>query len=121
MLMREFVVLSKKATGHEEGDAMIWPAPSEITISDDSEVQLMRNLVKLPDILNEVETALYPNRLCDYLFETSQLFNKFYESCPVNYAATPELKASRLSLCTVTAGTIKLLLNILGIKVVERL
>jgi len=111
----------KKATGHEQGDTMIWPVPSEIIISDDSEAQLIRNLVKLPDILNEVESALYPNRLCDYLFETSQLFNKFYESCPVNNAATPELKASRLSLCTVTAGTIKLLMNILGIKVVERL
>jgi len=111
----------KKATGHKEGDAMIWPESSKIIISDDSEVQLMRNLVKLPDILDEVETYLYPNRLCDYLFETSQLFNKFYESCPVNNAETPELKASRLSLCTVTAGTIKLLMRILGIKVVERL
>merc|ERR1711957_370814 len=111
----------RKATGHEQGDTMIWPVPSEIIISDDSEAQFIRNLVKLPDILNEVESALYPNRLCDYLFETSQLFNKFYESCPVNNAETPELKASRLSLCTVTAGTIKLLMNILGIKVVERL
>lgn len=111
----------KKATGHEEGDTMVWPKPSNIIISDDSEIQLMRNLVKLPDILNEVETYLYPNRLCDYLFETSQLFNKFYESCPVNNAETPELKASRLSLCTVTAGTIQLLMKILGIQVVERL
>jgi len=111
----------KKATGHEEGDTMVWPKPSNIIISDDSEIQLMRNLVKLPDILNEVETYLYPNRLCDYLFETSQLFNKFYESCPVNNAETPELKASRLSLCTVTARTIQLLMKILGIQVVERL
>merc|ERR1719491_747407 len=111
----------KKATGHEEGDTMHWPKPSNIIISHDSEIQLMRNLVKLPDILNEVETALYPNRLCDYLFETSQLFNKFYESCPVNNAETPELKASRLSLCTVTAGTIQLVMQLLGIKVVERL
>jgi len=111
----------KKATGHTEGDAMTWPESVDIVVSDDSEVQLMRNLVKLPDILNEVETGLYPNRLCDYLFETSQLFNKFYESCPVNNAETPELKASRLSLCTVTAGTIQLVMQLLGIQVVERL
>jgi len=111
----------KKATGHKDGDTMTWPESSKIIVSDDSEIELMRNLVKLPDILNEVESFLYPNRLCDYLFETSQLFNKFYESCPVNNAETPELKASRLSLCTVTAGTIELLMRILGIQVVERL
>ena len=77
--------------------------------------------MKLPDVISQVETNLYPNKLCDYLFETSQMFNKFYESCPVNNAETPELKASRLSLCRVTASTIRLLMNLLGIKVVEKL
>lgn len=111
----------RKASGHEDGQQMIWPEAADIILSDDSEVQLVRNLVKLPDVLSEVESELYPNKLCDYLFETSQMFNKFYESCSVNNADTPELKASRLSLCTVTAGTIRLLMNLLGIKVVERL
>jgi len=46
---------------------------------------------------------------------------KFYENCAVNNAETPELKASRLTLCTVTASTIKLLMGLLGIEVVERL
>ena len=32
-----------------------------------------------------------------------------------------ELKASRLSLCTVSAATIRLLMNLLGIPVVEKL
>jgi len=39
----------------------------------------------------------------------------------VNNAETPELKASRLSLCTVSAGTIRLLMSLLGIPVVEKL
>jgi arginyl-tRNA synthetase len=47
--------------------------------------------------------------------------SKFYENCSVNNAETPELKASRLSLCTVSAATIRLLLNLLGIPVVEKL
>ena len=111
----------RKATGMEEGASMEWPEASKIILSDDAEVQLVRCLVRLPDILNEVESELYPNRLCDYLFETSQTFNKFYESCSVNNAETEELKASRLSLCTVTASSIKLLMNLLGINVVERL
>ena len=88
---------------------------------EESEVALVRNLVKLPDVLAEVERDLYPNKLCDYLFETSQLFNKFYENCSVNNAPTDELKASRLSLCNVTASTIRLLMTLLGIPVVDRL
>ncbi|KAL3783030.1 LOW QUALITY PROTEIN: hypothetical protein ACHAW5_005382, partial [Stephanodiscus triporus] len=112
----------RRATGQSEDAGVVWPLPaSEILIEHDSERQLMRNLVKLPDILSEVETDLYPNRLCDYLFETSQKFNQFYENCSVNNADTPELKASRLSLCTVSAATIRLLMNLLGIPVVEKL
>jgi arginyl-tRNA synthetase len=112
----------RRATGQSEGTKLVWPEPaSMILIEHDSERQLMRNLVKLPDILGEVETDLYPNRLCDYLFETSQKFNQFYENCSVNNAETSELKASRLSLCTVSAATIRLLMNLLGISVVEKL
>jgi arginyl-tRNA synthetase len=68
----------RKATDAEDADGkeMEWPVSSEIILSDDAEVQLVRNLVRLPDVLNEVEEDLYPNTLCDYLFQTSQLFNK---------------------------------------------
>jgi len=118
------IVRKATAAGHDASDenaTMVWPEPANIIITDDSELDLIRNLVKLPDILSEVEKELYPNKLCDYLFETSQMFNKFYENCSVNNAETEEIKASRLSLCTVSAGTIRLLMGLLGINVVERL
>lgn len=51
------------------------PTIDDILITHDAELQLIRKLVGLPDILREVEKDLYPNRLCDYLFETSQKFN----------------------------------------------
>ena len=113
----------RKASGQpDDGTAIIWPeVASEILITHESEYDLMRSLIKLSDVINEVERELYPNRICDYLFETSQKFNKFYESCSVNNADTPELKASRLSLCTATARTIRLLLTLLGIEVVDKL
>ena len=72
----------RKATGQSEDERLEWPeTASEICITHDSEKQLIRNLVKLPDILSEVESELYPNRLCDYLFETSQKFNKVRSYC----------------------------------------
>jgi arginyl-tRNA synthetase len=112
----------RKASGQEEGTDIVWPeAADEILISHPSEYDLMRNLVKLSDVLQDVERELYPHRMCEYLFDTSQKFNQFYENCSVNQAETAALKASRLSLCTATARTIRLVLTLLGIEVVDKL
>jgi len=111
----------RKSSQQENTDEIEWPEASEIVITHDAELELIRNLVRLPDILNEVEKDLYTNRMCEYLFETTQKFSKFYENCSVNNAESPEIKASRMTICTATAGTIRLLLTLLGIEVVERL
>lgn len=69
----------RKASGQEDAgvDASLkWPEAADVIISHDAELELVRNLVKLPDLINEVEQNLYPNRLCDYLFATSQKFNQ---------------------------------------------
>eukprot|EP00980_Cylindrotheca_fusiformis_P017661 scaffold5529_cov117-Cylindrotheca_fusiformis.AAC.38 len=111
----------RKATSQGNSKSIEWPEASEILITDDVELELIRNLVRLPDILHEVEQDLYPHKMCDFLFETSQKFNKFYETCSVNNADTEEIKASRLTLCMATAGTIHLLMTTLGIELVEKL
>jgi len=66
----------RKSTGQENTDSIEWPEASEIIITEDAEFELIRNLVRLSDVLNEVESDLYPSKICDYLFETSQKFNK---------------------------------------------
>lgn len=66
----------RKGMGQQDDTAVQWPEAAEIVISHDSELQLARSLVRLPDVLNEVERDLYPNKMCDYLFETSQKFNQ---------------------------------------------
>lgn len=111
----------RKGSGQEDNTIVEWPEAAEIIISHESEKDLARTLVKLQDVLTEVERDLYPNRLCDYLFETSQKFNQFYENCSVIKAESEELKASRLTLCTASAATIRRLLTLLGIEVVEKL
>jgi arginyl-tRNA synthetase len=120
----------RKATGQAEPNstdgmaivAVEWPLPaSKIILSHDSEIELARALVKLPDVISEVEHNLYPNRMCDYLYDVSVKFNQFYENCSVKNAETPDLRASRLSLCTATAGVMRLLMTLLGLEVVEKL
>lgn len=91
-----------------------------ITLEDDSELVLAKHILQLSDILKEVEQDLLPNRLCLYLFELSQKFNQFYNLCPVLQAEEPK-RTSRLMLADLTARTLKLGLNLLGIEVLERM
>ena len=67
----------------------------------------MRELLKFDAVIAEVEEELLPNRLCSYLFELSQVFNRFYDQVPV-LKADSEALASRLALCRLTADTLRL-------------
>jgi arginyl-tRNA synthetase len=91
-----------------------------ISLVEETELNLAKHLLQMQVVISEVEKDLLPNRLCDYLYNLSDKFNKFYENCPVLKSAEP-VKTSRLLLCDVTARTLKLGLNLLGIKVLERM
>lgn len=75
---------------------------------------------RLPDVLLALQADLCPHKLCEYLFELSQLFNAFYESCPVA-AADPAVRSSRAALCFLTADVLRLGLKLLGIQTVDRM
>ncbi|MEA5537283.1 arginine--tRNA ligase [Crocosphaera sp. XPORK-15E] len=93
---------------------------AQIMLKEDTEIELGKYLLQLNDVIKEVEKTLLPNRLCDYLYELSKKFNRFYENCPV-LKSEDALKTSRLLLCDLTARTLKLGLSLLGISVLERM
>ncbi|XTZ10994.1 MAG: arginine--tRNA ligase [cyanobacterium endosymbiont of Rhopalodia yunnanensis] len=92
----------------------------EIILKEDTEIDLGKYLLQFNEVIKEVEKTLLPNRLCDYLYELSKKFNRFYENCPV-LRSENLLKTSRLLLCDLTARTLKLGLSLLGISVLERM
>ena len=92
----------------------------ELSFSEPQEWALIRELLKLDAVITEVESELLPNRLCSYLFELSQVFNRFYDQVPVLKADEPA-RSSRLALCRLTADTLKLGLGLLGIPTLERM
>jgi arginyl-tRNA synthetase len=81
---------------------------------------LVRELRRLDAGIAEGEEDLLRNRLCSYLFELSQVFNRFYDQVPVLKADEPA-RSSRLALCRLTADTLKLGLGLLGIPTLERM
>ncbi|MEG4147590.1 arginine--tRNA ligase [Microcoleus sp. Pol12B5] len=95
-------------------------AGAKVILQSDAELVLAKHLLQLNEVVNAVGGDLLPNRICQYLFELSQKFNQFFEQCPVLKAEEP-LRTSRLILCDLTARTLKLGLELLGIKVLERM
>lgn len=93
---------------------------TKIVLTEEAELVLAKHIVQLGEIIQEVEQELLPNRLCLYIYELSQKFNQFYESCPILQVEEP-LRTSRLVLAHLTACTLKLGLSLLGISVVERM
>jgi len=91
-----------------------------IHFNEPQEWSLIRKLLQLDSVLAEVEEELLPNRLCGYLFELSQIFNRFYDQIPILKASEPS-RTSRLALCSITANTLKLGMNLLGIPTLERM
>ena len=59
--------------------------------------------------------------MCAYLSVLAGLFSGFYEHCPILSAQSDEIRQSRLKLALLTAKTLKLGLDTLGIETVERM
>jgi arginyl-tRNA synthetase len=93
---------------------------AQIILNEELELTLAKHLLELESIIAEVERDLLPNRLCQYLFELSQKFNQFYDKHNVLHSEEP-LRTSRLILCDLTAKTLRLGLDLLGIPVLDRM
>ena len=98
------------------------PIEGEIIIGDDLEHRLASMLLRFEDVLSRAAVDASPNQITTYLYELVTLFMRFYEQNPIlKTGVDEETKMSRLQLADLTAKTIKQGLDILGIKVVDKL
>jgi arginyl-tRNA synthetase len=72
------------------------------------------------DGLRDVARFLEPHRLCGQLYDLAKAFTDFYEACPV-LSASEDVRANRLALCQLAAGTLRQGLDLLGIAAPERM
>lgn len=84
------------------------------------ELALARHLLRLGEIVDVVARELKPHHLCTYLYELATRFSGFYENCPVLQSNEPT-RSSRLLLCDLTARTMALGLDLLGIEHPEQM
>ncbi len=90
------------------------------SVSEPAERNLLLKIMQLPEVVDIVARDCYPNLLCNYLYELAGFFMRFYESCPI-LKADAQLRDSRLALSALTANTLKLGLDLLGIETLEKM
>ncbi|OYT92046.1 MAG: arginine--tRNA ligase, partial [Pseudomonas sp. PGPPP3] len=93
----------------------------QIRLEAPQEIDLATKLAQFGEVLNNVADKGTPHILCTYLYDLAGLFSSFYEHCPILSAENEEVRNSRLKLAQLTAKTLKLGLDTLGIETVERM
>jgi len=81
-------------------------------VLEDGERSLLRKLAELKEVIELCGDELKPHYLCTYLYELTQVFNRFYEK---NRVIGDERERIRLKLVDIYANHLKTGLGLLGI------
>ena len=96
------------------------PKIDNFTLKEPAEIILAKRLCQFAEIVPQVLNDFRPNILANYLFQLANGFHAFYEACPVLKSEEP-LRSSRVALCDLTGRVLQRGLDLLGIKVPEKM
>jgi arginyl-tRNA synthetase len=88
--------------------------------TDGRERALAMKLLRFGEALEDVEADYRPNVLTAYLFDVAGAYSTFYDALPVLKAEGAE-RSTRLALCDLTGQVLRRGLELLGIRVPERM
>lgn len=86
-----------------------------------AERELIRQLALMPAEIETAARLLDPSRLTKYTVDLAAQFHKFYDSCKVRDAETPELRDARLLLCDAVRIVLGNTLGLLKVTAPERM
>lgn len=85
------------------------------------EKELLLILEQYATIIEEAANELNPSVIANYVFDLAKTFNSFYTEHSIANAESEEKKQLRLQIAIMTANVIKSSMQLLGIKVPERM
>ena len=94
---------------------------ASLALTEPAERELAKKLAQFAETIPAVLDDFRPNLLANYLYELAGTFHSFFEACPVLKADEGAARETRLTLCRVTARTLRTGLGLLGIDVPERM
>ena len=90
-------------------------------LTHETELNLIRHLLWFPDVVKESSDNLSPNHLVLYVYKLANAVNNFYEKVHILNDENKDRMAARLALVEAVAKVLASGLDILGIKVLEKI
>lgn len=90
-------------------------------LNERTELSIIKHLIEFPDAIRESREDHAPNHLALYLYELANRANAFYEKVRILDDTDETRKQARLVLVSTTAVILKRGLEILGVKVLEKI
>lgn len=87
----------------------------------DTERDLMLKLSKFNEAVEASLADMAPNKVCEYIYDLSNLFNKFYHENRIISEENLDRKKSWLNLITLTKNVLETALDLLGIEAPEKM
>jgi arginyl-tRNA synthetase len=94
--------------------------PASLRLESPFETAIAKHILRFGEMLELVSRELKPHFLCTYLYELATRYHAFFENCPV-LQSEEATRSSRLVLCDITAKTLALGLDLLGIEHPEQM
>jgi arginyl-tRNA synthetase len=97
------------------------PKPGNLDLLKESaELELIKQLIRLPEIIKDVATDYQLQRLPNYVLEVADAFHRFYENCKV-ITEDKKLTSARLSLLLAVKIVLKDILGLMGVSAPEKM
>jgi arginyl-tRNA synthetase len=110
---------SKRSEGEDENAVLIASQNLKL-LEHPSELALIKQLIRLPEIIEDTAKDYQVQRLPQYAVETATAFHRFYRDCRV-ISDDKELSGARLSLVMATKIVLKNTLGLTGISAPEKM
>ena len=94
--------------------------PAYPRLDSEWELELIRVMVRWPDIVREAAEALEPHRLAFYTDDLAAAVHRFYKNCRI-VSEDPSLTAARLQLARAAKTTLTNALGLMGVSAPDRM
>lgn len=99
------------------------PTGEEVIVKPYSDVErdLMLKLTKFNEVIEASYAERAPHKICEYIYDLSNIFNRFYNSNKIVSEEDKEKQSSWVAMITLVKNVIEQCLDLLGIEVPEKM
>ncbi len=105
---------------HNEGIIVDEAGPIMPSVSK-SGTDVMLSLLKWPDAVNDAYRESAPHKICQFIYELSDAFNKFYHENKIVTNEDENLRASYIRLCRMIGDILEKAIYLLGMEAPDRM